>query len=115
MSKTNLVEVKKDSAKEIFNFGLCGGVYGMGTEEEILELCKDFSTTIYNVDLANIKEVEEWVGYTGEPWTGLIATKDGVYQFVDELPLAITIAEEEGIFSDNSDFMDCFIGYRKIA
>ncbi|MBZ9635529.1 hypothetical protein [Clostridium sp. FP1] len=104
-----------NGVQNIFNFGLCGGTYGVGSENEILELCKDFSTTVYSVDLASIRDVEEWTGQTEEHWTGLICVQEGTYEWLDMLEIEQAIAEECGEELSTTERLSCFIGYRKIS
>ncbi|OFI05262.1 hypothetical protein CLOACE_18800 [Clostridium acetireducens DSM 10703] len=64
--------------KKLINFGLENGTYGLGTEEEIQEMCKDWNTRVYRKELATYKEVEDYICLGGEiPENQFLEVKNG--------------------------------------
>lgn len=70
-------------AKKLYNFGLMNSYYGIATIEDIVEMCRECDTEIYQLELASLADISDWVCIGQDPFEDYIQVKEGIFKWVD--------------------------------
>ncbi len=70
-------------AKKVYNFGLFNAYYGTGTLEEIMEMCREYGTEIYKLEIASLADILDEVAMGQNPKEGYVQIKEGIFKWLD--------------------------------
>ncbi|MBS5824636.1 MAG: hypothetical protein KID00_12445 [Clostridium argentinense] len=70
-------------AKKVYNFGLINSYYGIATMEKIMEMCRECDTDIYNLELASLRDITDYVCMGQDPFEGYVEVEEGIFKWID--------------------------------